>query len=334
MIPRASPKEKSSRSQPSVAIKVAPVDAMVLVATSGSKQPPETSDVATACRCRKPDQRALHAVSMPAQLNMQGLPPQLEMRVQACKPAANLIRVRMRGLLRMATCEQQIVKRLLQQGEAHTSPHRAAYEDAVHEEYARAKDCWSPSAQAVVRANANTSAVRFLNVSALVKLNDSRSTSLQEHISRARAEALACACAVACAHAPAVAAADEQPNALPMDTHSDCASASALANATAKSEARFTASSTKPSKDGSQNAVTSDETTSMCASRISVKVLEFALLVHVAVSLMKITEGLPPSPSSAWRRPRPGPWRKAATAAVLGSGSSAADAARSATAAM
>ena len=68
--PRASPKEKSSRSQPSVAIKVAPVDAMVVVATSASKQPPETSVVATACRCRKPYQRALHAVSIPAQLNM------------------------------------------------------------------------------------------------------------------------------------------------------------------------------------------------------------------------------------------------------------------------
>ena len=81
--PRASPKEKSSRSQPSVAIKVALVDAIGLVVTLVSKQPTETSDVATACRCRKPYQRALHAVSIPAQLKMQGLPPRLEVRVQA-----------------------------------------------------------------------------------------------------------------------------------------------------------------------------------------------------------------------------------------------------------
>lgn len=61
--PRALPKEKSSLSQPSAAMKVPLVDAMVLVVTSGAKQPPETSDVATACRCPNPIQPDSHTVS-------------------------------------------------------------------------------------------------------------------------------------------------------------------------------------------------------------------------------------------------------------------------------
>ena len=47
--PKASPTEKSSRSQPSMTSKMAPVSAVMAVATSAEKQPPSSSASAIAC---------------------------------------------------------------------------------------------------------------------------------------------------------------------------------------------------------------------------------------------------------------------------------------------